>query len=188
MRQLLNFPNLLTLSRLVMTPFVVAAVLGGSYRLALAIFLVAGITDALDGPAARKWHATTRVGAYLDPIADKILLVAVYLSLGIVGLLPVWLVVLILGRDVLLLASVGALLILTPHREFLPSGWGKLSTFAQIATAVTAITAQAIASPMLERWVGILIWGAAAATLWSGLHYAWRARRFFRATAADGAR
>jgi len=169
-----NAANLLTASRLVMAPLAVRAILLGQYRLALGIFVAAAVTDGLDGLVARRLGRLTRLGAWLDPIADKVLLSSAYLALGIAGALPWWLVGIILGRDILILAGAGAALLLTRERSFPPSVWGKLSTFVQLFTAVFVMVARAWPGTGLERWAGALTWPTAAATLWSGLHYAWR--------------
>ena len=169
-----NAANLLTASRLVMAPLAVRAILLGQYRLALGIFVAAAVTDGLDGLVARRLGRLTRLGAWLDPIADKVLLSSAYLALGIAGALPWWLVGIILGRDILILAGAAAALLLTRERSFPPSVWGKLSTFVQLFTAVFVMVARAWPGTGLERWAGALAWPTAAATLWSGLHYAWR--------------
>jgi cardiolipin synthase len=169
----LNFPNLLTLLRLALTPLAVRAILSRQFGEALAILIIAGATDGFDGLAARKLHAETKVGAYLDPIADKALLSACYLALGIAGAVPWWLVALIFGRDVLILAMAGAALLFTAHREFPPSIWGKLSTFFQIAAAVAVLAAGAF--PAYEIPTGPFIFIAGAATVFSGAGYVWRA-------------
>lgn len=180
MRRLLNLPNLLSLARLAITPLAVGSILRGNYRQALLIFMVAGITDGLDGMLARKFQQSTPFGAYLDPIADKTLLVAIYLALGASGLVPWWLVKIVFGRDILLLACTGAALLLTKHRDFRPSVWGKISTFMQIVTAVLVIAGRAVGSEALGQLAKILIGVTAVTTVWSGLHYGWRGRRLFR--------
>jgi cardiolipin synthase len=169
----LNLPNLLTLSRLALAPFVVRAIIIGQYRQALALLAVAGITDGLDGFLARRLHAITRFGAYIDPVADKSLLSAVWISLGVSSLAPWWLVALIFGRDAMILLLVGSALLFTRHREFPPSIWGKLSTALQIVTALVVIVAQALPGPAWRPEP--LFWVAGAATAWSGLHYLGRA-------------
>ena len=175
-----NAANLLTASRLVMAPFAARAILLAEYRLALGIFLAAAITDGLDGLVARRFGWRTRLGAHLDPIADKVLLSSAYLALGIAGAMPWWLVGIILGRDILILAAAAAALLLTRERSFPPSVWGKLSTFVQIFTAVFVMVARAWPESGLEGWAGALVWTTAAATLWSGFHYAWRGWQVLR--------
>ncbi len=173
-----NLANLLTSLRLALTPLVVYLVLAARYREALLVLLAAGITDGLDGLAARTLHLQTRLGAYLDPIADKTLLSAIYLALGASGAVPWWLVALVFGRDLLILAMAGAALLFTRYRDFPPSIWGKLSTFCQIAAALAAITAAAF--PSWKIPAGPFLYLAAAATLWSGAGYLWRAATMLR--------
>jgi cardiolipin synthase (CMP-forming) len=174
----LNIPNALSLSRLALTPFSVHAVLAGEYRTALALFFIAAVTDILDGPLARRFGCTTRLGTYLDPIADKAMLSATYLAAGIAGLVPGWLVALIFGRDFLILALASAALLFTRHRDFPPSVWGKLSTAVQTLVGVLVVLGRAF--PALRLPPGPLLAATAATTAWSGLHYLWRALRMLQ--------
>jgi cardiolipin synthase (CMP-forming) len=169
----LNLPNLLTALRIALAPLLVRAILERRFGEALAILLIAGATDGLDGLLARKLRAETKFGAYLDPVADKTLLSTAYLALGISGAVPWWLVALIFGRDLLILAMVGAALLFTAYREFPPSIWGKLSTFFQIAAALAVLTAGAF--PGYRIPTDPFIFLAAAGTVASGAGYVWRA-------------
>ena len=171
----LNIPNLLTILRLLLAPAAVWTILSSNYRGALALFAIAAFTDAVDGPLARRLNCITRFGAYLDPIADKALLCASYLALGAAHLAPWWLVGLIFGRDLAILALAGAALLLTDYREFPPSQWGKISTIVQAVAGLAIIFGQAF--PILAMPAAPLFWAAAAATLWSGITYFWRAFR-----------
>jgi cardiolipin synthase len=175
-----RLPNLVTFTRLVLTPVISMAILRQAHGQALALLAVAGLTDALDGYLARRFGGSTRLGAYLDPIADKVLLLTVYISLGSAGLIPPWLVMIVVGRDLLILAFAGAALLWTAHRGFDPSVWGKLSTLVQIVTGVVVIASRALASPMLIEWAAMLPAITAITTAWSGLHYAWRAAGMLR--------
>jgi len=121
---------------------------------------------------ARRCGSTTRLGAYLDPVADKLLMSGSYVAMALVGVAPRWLVVLILGRDVLILTVAAVALLFTSRREFRPSVWGKLSTVVQVITGVTLLTAAGCPWPPLGRVAGWLIWVAAVATVWSGFDYA----------------
>ena len=169
----MNLANALTALRLVLTPFVVWRFLAGDCRGAFGLLLVAGLTDAVDGFVARRFGQETRTGAYLDPIADKLLLVSVYVSLGIVGVVPMWLVGLVVGRDVLILAMAGIGLLFMRERNFPPSVWGKLSTAIQILTALVAVVGCVTGYSL----PAVFIWATALATGWSGLHYLWRGIR-----------
>jgi len=181
MRSFATVPNLLTILRLVLAPFIFAAIVSGRHMVALVLFAIAAFTDGLDGLLARQINQATALGAYLDPIADKVLLSGVYLSLAVAGSIPSWLVVVIFGRDLFLLASSGIALFFTAFREFHPSVWGKASTLVQIACATTWMAQNAAGLPPLHVLAQALIWPTAAITIWSGLHYSWRGVRFLKA-------
>lgn len=173
----MNPANLLSAARLALTPPVVAWIIAGHYRQALLLLAVAGMTDGADGLLARRYGWQTRLGAYLDPIADKVLLAAVYVALGLAGLLPWWLVVAVFARDLAILSVAGVILLWTSFRNFRPSRWGKLSTTFQILTALVALAAPVLHSRLVVAAAGLLIPLTGALTLWSGLHYAWQIRR-----------
>lgn len=181
MRSLATIPNLLTVVRLLLAPFIFAAIVSGRHEIALALFAFAALTDGLDGLLARQIRQATPLGAYLDPIADKVLLSGVYLSLAVAGSIPSWLVAVIFGRDLFLLASSGIALLFTAFREFRPSVWGKVSTFVQVACATTWMGQNAAEWLPLHTLAQALIWPTAAFTIWSGLHYSWRGFRFLKA-------
>jgi cardiolipin synthase (CMP-forming) len=181
MRDLANIPNLLTVARLVLAPFIFAAIVTGRHDRALALFAVAALTDGLDGLIARRFAQITPLGAYLDPIADKVLLSGVFVSLAVSGSVPWWLVAVIFGRDVLLLLSSGIVLLFTAYRQFQPSVWGKASTFVQIACAGAWMAQNAVNSPPLHVLAQSLVWPTAAATVWSGIQYGLRGFRLVRA-------
>ena len=177
---LLNPPNLLTLSRLALAPWVAVCILHQEFRQALWLLLAAGVTDGLDGYLARRCGLVTRLGAQLDPVADKVLLVTVYISLGLAGLIPQWLVLIVVGRDLLILTFAGAALATARQLEFAPSVWGKLSTLVQIVTGVVVIGDKAFPLPGGSLWVGVLPVITTVTTGWSGLHYAWQGARTWR--------
>ena len=170
----INLANLLTLIRLLLVPFVIQAILTRHPMLALALFGAAAITDILDGAAARRLHLATTTGAYFDPIADKLLLSSVFVALAANRTVPWWLVALVLGRDVYILAAAGIFLLFTRIRKFPPSVWGKLSTFVQILTVVVWMTRNWLEISFLDILGAAMVWICAACTLWSGLHYTWR--------------
>src|SRR5262249_49562691 len=107
MQAWINAPNAFTLVRLGSIPFIVQAILNGQRERALEIFILAAITDMVDGTLARRFHMATQFGAYLDPITDKLFLSSIYLSLAAVGSVPRWLVILIFSRDIVLLIACG---------------------------------------------------------------------------------
>lgn len=174
MREWLLPPNLLTLARIALTPFIGLGLARGDARSILPLVFIAGISDALDGYLARRFHWTSALGEKLDPIADKFLLAVAYLALWQAGTFPTWLIVLVLGRDVLILSFAAVIFAFTSVRRLPPTIWGKLSTVCQMTLAGIAILAAAMQSAALSSILGpALIPATAAATAWSALHYAW---------------
>ena len=178
MSQLASIPNLLTITRLLLAPFVFRAIVDARPGVALTLFACAALTDGLDGMLARRFGQATPLGALLDPIADKLLLSGVFLALALAGSIQWWLVILVLGRDIFLLASAGIVMLFTDLRQFPPSVWGKISTLVQVACAGAWMLQNAGISPHFNSVARALVWPTAAATLWSGLHYSWRTLRF----------
>jgi cardiolipin synthase len=178
MRVLSKLPNLLTFARICLTPILAASVAGQHYRAAFWWLVAAGVTDALDGWVARRFGGVSRLGALLDPLADKALLVAGYVALAMAGAVPAWLAVLVVGRDAAILLVAAVLLALGVRRRFPPSVWGKLSTFWQIFTGSFALGVRAFGVEALAPALPWLFVLTAAATGWSGLHYAWTAARW----------
>jgi cardiolipin synthase (CMP-forming) len=176
---LFNLPNLFTLSRLVLAPFVASDILHGRDGRAIILLFAAGFTDVIDGFLARRLEISTRVGAYLDPIADKILLGVIYVCLGLAGAMPWWMVAVVFGRDVLILAMAGYGLLFTSLRKFPPSVWGKISTFLQIGAALVVLGARAGISAPVTLALALML----AATIVSGLHYIWRGVEMLSKTA-----
>ena len=128
MNRIFTVPNQLTFLRLAFLPFFIIAIKYDRYGLALWILLAGGISDALDGLLARRLNQKTTLGAYLDPIADKLLLSSSYVVLALKGKIGWWLAILVLGRDVLILVACAVILLAAGYRSFLPpSIWGKAS-------------------------------------------------------------
>ena len=164
-----QIPNLLTAARLLAAPYILYLLWTGEYRTALVWFSIASFTDVLDGFLARRFQAGSRLGALLDPIADKVLLSGSFLMLGLKGVIPLWLMALVLGRDLLILGFAMVALTRKLCRDFPPSVWGKASTAAQIAYMLFAVGHEAAISPLIVAT--ILGWIAATLTLWSGIDY-----------------
>jgi cardiolipin synthase (CMP-forming) len=179
-------PNLLTLMRICMAPFLVAAILGDHYALSFGLFVAAGLTDALDGLLARTLGQRSMLGHYLDPVADKLLLSTIFLVLLHKGLMPTTVTVLVFGRDVGILLVAAILYAAAGRREFRPSIFGKANTIAQIC-AVAAVLLHQLTT---ARWVADVRTAALDATIAltvaSGLHYAWIASRRSSGAAANG--
>lgn len=175
-----TLPNFITLLRLAALPFFLLAIAEGRFGIALGLFVAAGISDGIDGYLARRFDWRSALGAYLDPIADKLLLMSSYVFLAIPAYpgrvkMPVWLVVLVLSRDFLLML-VGLLLILASGRKRFPPSWvGKVTTVTLIVTVLFVLCANLWDWP--EAVVQIGFGGAATMTVLSGFDYVYRVAR-----------
>ena len=154
-----------------------AAILDLQYARGLLLCAAAGATDVIDGYLARRFDSRSRAGAYLDPLADKFLLVAVYVALFETGAAPRWMALLVLGRDALILLMAAFALAFTSIRDFPPSRWGKISTTVQVCSALVFMAARAWPGSSLEWLLPPAIWLTAATTAWSGVDYAVSGRR-----------
>ncbi len=165
----MNLPNLLTIFRIILTPVMVIFIVEGKMGAAFASFALAGLSDALDGALARHLKQKTEIGAILDPIADKLLLTTAYLSLAFMKLIPAWLAVVVISRDIIIVFGVLLLFVLKSGVEIRPSPAGKLTTFLQLMAVVAVFLAPY--SPLAAAARDPLYWGVTAATVISGLHY-----------------
>jgi cardiolipin synthase len=180
----LTFANQLTLLRMLLIPAFVILVIYGHLGWALLVFAVAGLTDALDGLIARWSGQNTSLGAWLDPMADKLLLLSTFVVLSIPGLglenrLPVWLTVLVISRDVVIVLTVAIVNLALGPRTFRPSIFGKAATATYILTAIVAMffNYRGYRSVLFDAFV----YASLIITLASGLHYIWHARRIIEA-------
>jgi cardiolipin synthase len=179
-------PNLLTLLRICMAPFLVAAILENRFEIGFILFVVAGLTDALDGLLARWLKQRTVLGQYLDPVADKLLLSTLFLVLLHEGLMPVRVTVLVFGRDVGILLVSAILYAAAGRREFKPSIFGKANTLAQVLAVAVVLLHQLTHAPWVVALRAFALWATMILTVVSGLHYAWIAARKPSASAANG--
>lgn len=128
----MNFPNLITIGRILLVPLTIWLLISEEFGLAFFVFIVAGISDGVDGYLARTLNSQTKLGAYLDPLADKALLVSVYAALGIVKILPAWLVLLVITRDILIVGGVLLAWLIDQPLAMKPLWISKLNTVVQI--------------------------------------------------------
>lgn len=164
-------PNQLTLLRLIFIPFVIMNVLDGEWHWALGLLVVAGLSDALDGWLARVLDQRTLLGQYLDPIADKLLLSSLFLVLAIAKKIPWKYTVLVLSRDVCILATAVALYATVGFRDFRPSIFGKINTVCQIGAIFFVVLAQVVSAPPVVFFERLFLYATFAFTLLSGVHY-----------------
>jgi cardiolipin synthase (CMP-forming) len=135
----LSIPNLITLGRILLVPIVVWAIWSGAMWAAFVLFLAAGVSDAVDGYLAKRFSMTTVLGAYLDPLADKALIVSIYVTLGIIGEIPGWLVILVVSRDIMIVGAVVLSWLVGSPVKVKPLLVSKLNTVAQIAFACVVL-------------------------------------------------
>jgi len=134
-----NIPNSLTVLRIVLVPVIVILLIQGQYGKALVCFIVAGVTDGLDGLIARSLNQTTVVGAYLDPLADKALVISMFATLAIVGVIPGWLAVVVISRDCIILGGILVMTLMSVDLEIKPSFVSKINTMLQLVTIFFAL-------------------------------------------------
>ncbi|MBL4757136.1 MAG: CDP-alcohol phosphatidyltransferase family protein [Rhizobiales bacterium] len=135
----MNIPNLITIGRMIIVPIVVWLIFNGNFLTAFWLFLAAGISDGVDGFIAKQFNQETELGAYLDPLADKALLVSIYVALGIRGELPVWLVILVASRDIFIVAGVILAWMMDMALTMQPHMVSKINTTAQIMLATLVL-------------------------------------------------
>ena len=171
-RQILTAPNQLTLLRMIFLPFIVINVVKHDFKWALALFILAGMSDGLDGLLARTLHQQTLLGQYLDPIADKLLMSTMFLVLSIEGMIPWKYTVVVFSRDVSILLISGVLFMIAGLRDFRPSIFGKANTFAQVA-AIFFVLVMPV-EPVRWVWIARTIFLRATFifTIISAVHYA----------------
>jgi cardiolipin synthase (CMP-forming) len=172
----LNLPNLITLARLLSVPLAIWLILGQRYGAAFWVFVGAGVSDALDGYIAKRWNRRTRLGAMLDPAADKALLTGVYLTLAVAGHLPAWLVFLVILRDFLIVLGYVIIRSTASRTRLDPLYISKINTLVQIFLVGFVLAREGLG---IEAGVEttLLIAAAAVTTVWSGLSYLARCAR-----------
>jgi cardiolipin synthase len=176
----LTLPNFITLTRMAMVPFFVLAASNRDFRTALWILIVAGLTDAFDGYLARRMDMRSVIGAYLDPLADKMLITVAYITLtipfGQQVVIPLWLTILALFRDFLIMLVAFVLYLVEDLREFPPSPLGKATTFAQVLTIAVVLLANVTPIPW---WIPeACFYGSFGLVIVSGFNYIYRVSRF----------
>ncbi|MGD0907324.1 MAG: CDP-alcohol phosphatidyltransferase family protein [Candidatus Acidiferrales bacterium] len=170
-------PNQLTFLRLGFLPFFIITIHYRRYGLALAFLIVAALTDGLDGLLARRLNQKTALGAYLDPIADKLLLSSSVVVLALNRKISWWLATLVLSRDILLLTSAAVILVVVGYRPFPPSIYGKLTTAFQIMYVFAVVLLAVTEWPWLSHLRNVIGYLVAAFTVFSGFHYSFTVTR-----------
>jgi len=165
----MNLPNFFTLIRIFLTPILVICLINEKYMHALMVFAMAGITDGLDGFLARVLHQKTRLGAILDPIADKTLLSSAYVTLAITRQVPSWFAVVVISRDLIIVAGVLILFLTVGSIDIKPTIVGKMTTFFQLITALAILSKAVFKEPNMAL-DGLYVF-TTILTVFSGLQY-----------------
>jgi cardiolipin synthase len=164
-------PNQITLLRLGILPFFLILIVYEHYRYALLMLVLAGCSDAIDGLLARKLNQKSAIGAYLDPIADKLLLSSSFVILAMEKQIAWWLTIMVLSRDILILTVAAVILLISGYRPFPPSLLGKATTLFQIILVFVVVLTAAYPNPGFAFAKGVLIYLVAILTTVSGFHY-----------------
>lgn len=183
--QLLTAPNQLTLLRMLFLPFIVNSFLDQHYTTALVLFVLAGLSDGLDGLLARRLHQQTTLGQYLDPIADKLLLSTLFLVLSVLHKIPWKYTVMVFSRDMAILATSAVLYTIAGLRNFSPSIFGKANTCAQIGAIFFVMLLQIYPAQWVSMARTVLLWATFAFTGISWVHYALLVQTRLRPHAAE---
>ena len=182
---MVNIPNLLTLLRILLVPVFVILLIQGHFLRALLVFVVAGLTDALDGFLARVLHQKTDLGLYLDPLADKALIITSFVTLSVMGLIPPWLTVLVISRDFIILLGISVMTLMSIPFEIKPATVSKVTTAFQLLTVFVILVLTYLQGVEGNDWVIILFWLTGALTVISGFNYIMRGLRFVNHDAAQ---
>lgn len=168
-----HLPNTITIARLLLVPVMILFLKQGQYGYALTVFLVAGVSDALDGFIARRFGLITHLGAVLDPLADKLLLISAYVMLAWLGQVPFWLLLIVGFRDLFIIGGYLVVTSMLGPVRMRPSYLSKLNTLTQIGLVVALLLRESVIGSIPEDVVGWLVWLVTATTVLSGVHYAW---------------
>ena len=174
----INFPNILTIFRILITPLFVIFLLKNLFSYALLVFTVAAISDGLDGLFARYFNQYSVLGAYLDPIADKLLLTSGFVCLAVIKFIPSWLTVLVLSRDILIVIGIALFTIAGIRIEMKPTLVSKCTTFVQVLTIFLSLLNPQIPDANAIKWS--LFYITAGFTIASGLHYIYLGLNIFQ--------
>jgi cardiolipin synthase len=166
---MLNIPNSLTLLRVLLIPVFVISLMDRHYGWSFVIFVIAGITDAIDGGLARITHQRTTLGAYLDPLADKLLLTSAFVALAILKTIPSWLAVIVITRDVIISLGFVILFLIDRRPEIKPTTFSKVNTAIQVLMIAVVLFSKIHAS--FSELVFTMIWATAVTTILTGLQY-----------------
>jgi cardiolipin synthase len=174
----MNIPNMLTLIRIILVPIFVILVMQGFFSYALAVFVVAGVTDGLDGFLARVLRQQTVLGSYLDPLADKALIITAFVILSILEVIPGWLAVVVISRDCIILFGVSVLFLMSVPFEIRPTYVSKATTVLQLLTILLVLVSKRLPGYAGPIMIVTLFWSTAFFTVVSGFYYIFKGIKF----------
>jgi cardiolipin synthase len=174
----MNIPNILTLVRIILVPIFVILMMQGAFPYALAVFVVAGVTDGLDGLLARILRQQSVLGAYLDPLADKALIISSFVILSILEIVPGWLAVVVISRDCIILFGISVLFLMSVPFEIRPTYVSKATTVLQLLTIFLVLVSKWLPAYANPLTITTLFWSTAFFTVVSGLYYIFKGVKF----------
>jgi len=167
----MNIPNFLTLIRLFLVPVLVIFLIQGLFFNALIVFIIAGASDAIDGFLARILKQKTVLGSYMDPLADKALIISCFVVLSVLGMIPPWLTVIVVSRDFIILLGISVLFLMSISVEIQPAFVSKVTTTLQFLTIFFVLASGYLPLYFNPRLIEVVYWATALFTIISGLNY-----------------
>lgn len=167
----MNIPNFLTLIRLFLVPVLVIFLIQGLFFNALIVFIIAGASDAIDGFLARILKQKTVLGSYMDPLADKALIISCFVALSVLGMIPPWLTVIVVSRDFIILLGISVLFLMSIYVEIQPAFVSKVTTTLQFLTIFFVLASGYLPLYFNPRLIEVVYWATALFTIISGLNY-----------------
>jgi cardiolipin synthase len=174
----MNVPNTLTVLRIILVPIIIICLIQGQYLSALLLFIIAGITDGLDGFFARILKQKSVLGSYLDPLADKTLISSSFIALAVMGSIPAWLTVIVISRDFIILLGISVLALLSIPFEVRPTMVSKMTTAFQLLAIFLVLLLSTFHLQVDGKWITAVFWMTALLTIVSGLGYLIRGIRY----------
>lgn len=174
----MNVPNALTVLRIILVPIIIICLIQGEHLSALLLFILAGITDGLDGFFARILKQKSVLGSYLDPLADKTLISSSFIALAVMGGIPAWLTVIVISRDCIILLGISVLTLLSIPFEVRPTMVSKITTAFQLLAIFLVLLLSAVHIQLDWGWITAVFWLTALLTIVSGMGYLIRGIRY----------
>jgi cardiolipin synthase len=174
----MNIPNALTVLRIILVPVIIICLIQREHLSALLLFIIAGVTDGLDGFFARILKQKSVLGSYLDPLADKTLISSSFITLAVMGGIPAWLTVIVISRDFIILIGISVLALLSIPFEVRPTMVSKMTTAFQLLAIFLVLLLSTFSFQIDSKWIAGVFWLTALLTIVSGMVYLIRGIRY----------